>query len=475
MLSNIQRISKRGLRTFSVSQHVSASVINSPKLIEKTYTDLMEEQIEKYPHKDFARCVNEDFRWTFAQAGRHQDALAAGLLESSGPTGASFATALPLRSETVIAQVATAKINKTWVPLKPGAKAAELIDQLKVTNPGVLVWPPKFHKTVQLDEIYEVFPYFNSVSRQYQIRDPRFPSLWYILQNSRQPLHGLIKFNDILVYHNKLSVTRAESALSQQQALHNHNVVFLNSQLQEVTHNQYNFVNTSNLVGELTGITEEDIIYSTLQPYTSVGLSLGVALTITRKGKFVWASELFDVEKVTSALGAEYVTTLVAHPEEFHEILNFVKSSKSKVDTTKLKRVIIAATENNPLTSSQYNYLELIQGVKSVLGVKDVFVTFGTQETGGVISIYQHHNEHDSLNHQLVGTPLPHTEVQVVDGNMKPVPVGQPGQLLVKGFNTCGFKNDQLRNSKYDKKGFLLTGVKAVLTNVNNNTTLSVL
>lgn len=84
------------------------------------------------------------------------------------------------------------------------------------------MWPAKVHRTVQLDEIYDVFPYFvggtflahkhfpiNGTPRYAFLTayasvhlppDTRFPNLRHIIQTSKQDLDGMYRIPDFLTY-----------------------------------------------------------------------------------------------------------------------------------------------------------------------------------------------------------------------------------------------------------------------------------
>ena len=80
-------------------------------------------------------------------------------------------------------------------------------------------------------------------------------------------------------------------------------------------------------------------------------------------------------------------------------------------------------------------------------------------ETSPAITL---NNVHDTLEHrtQTIGKALDYVEVKVVDANGKLVPVGEPGELLVRGHNTMiGYWEDPVKtNETYTHDRFLKTG-----------------
>jgi len=108
---------------------------------------------------------------------------------------------------------------------------------------------------------------------------------------------------------------------------------------------------------------------------------------------------------------------------------------------------------------------ELLKRIKARLRVS-VLVTFGTNETGGVITTTTFDTPPKT---NLVGKPLPHTEIQIVDNRNKTVPLNTEGELIVKGFNVMsGYRNDPSLTSQKIKNGYLHTGVRAKLDHEKN-------
>jgi len=220
-----------------------------------------------------------------------------------------------------------------------------------------------------------------------------------------------------------------------------------------VSLSQYTIINTGYLVGKNIKANSDDYILSMIPLHLSPGLSLFTGFTLSHFAKFVLCSEKFNFEKTNKAKKIEGVTLLIGLPEHFEELL---KNKKEKFPS--LKKAIIACMPNH-LPSPN-----LLKRVKDELGIETVSMTFGTQETGGVIC--QSVNNYSPNN---MGKPLPFTKVKIVDSKGNSVSSGKEGELLVQGFNIMsGYKNDQVATNNKIVSGFLRTGVKAKLDNNND-------
>jgi len=61
---------------------------------------------------------------------------------------------------------------------------------------------------------------------------------------------------------------------------------------------------------------------------------------------------------------------------------------------------------------------------------------------------------------ETIGKAIEHVEIKVVNANGTTVPIGQPGELLVRGFNTMiGYWEDEAKTKEvYTSDRFLKTG-----------------
>ena len=84
----------------------------------------------------------------------------------------------------------------------------------------------------------------------------------------------------------------------------------------------------------------------------------------------------------------------------------------------------------------------LMQAMVNELHMKDAVVGYGLTETSPLVTLGF---PTDDLEHRcgFVGYPLDHTELKVVDERGRTVPVGQAGELCMRGYNRfLGYWND---------------------------------
>ena len=93
------------------------------------------------------------------------------------------------------------------------------------------------------------------------------------------------------------------------------------------------------------------------------------------------------------------------------------------------------------------------------LGVREICNVYGLTETYGNCNVTDAHDPTD-IRLTTVGRPLPGMEIRIVDRETRrPLPTGEVGEILVRGYVTPGYYKDPEKNAAaFDREGFLLTG-----------------
>jgi len=93
------------------------------------------------------------------------------------------------------------------------------------------------------------------------------------------------------------------------------------------------------------------------------------------------------------------------------------------------------------------------------LGARQICNVYGLTETYGNCSVTDAHDSPD-VRRSTVGAPLPGMEIRIVDRQTRrPLPTGEVGEILVRGYLTPGYYKDPEQNAAaFDAEGFLVTG-----------------
>ena len=103
--------------------------------------------------------------------------------------------------------------------------------------------------------------------------------------------------------------------------------------------------------------------------------------------------------------------------------------------------------------------VEVVRRIRDDLGIATVVTGYGLTETTGTVSMCRHDDPPEVVA-RTVGKPLAGVSVRVVNDEGTPVGAGEPGEILVKGFNvTLGYFDDPEATAEaIDADGWLRTG-----------------
>jgi fatty-acyl-CoA synthase len=106
--------------------------------------------------------------------------------------------------------------------------------------------------------------------------------------------------------------------------------------------------------------------------------------------------------------------------------------------------------------------VEVMKGATEKMGA-NIVIAYGLTEASPVITMTDL-NDDIKDRVETVGKALPEQEVMIVDDDNNPVPPGNTGELVVKGYNVMKgyFKKPEATREAIDEKGFLHSGDLAV-------------
>ena len=103
--------------------------------------------------------------------------------------------------------------------------------------------------------------------------------------------------------------------------------------------------------------------------------------------------------------------------------------------------------------------VEMIRRMVSELTFTTIVTGYGLTEATGVVTMCRHTDDPETIAH-TAGRPIPDIEVRTVDEAGKDVPVGDPGEVVVRGYNLmAGYIGDpDASAAAIDADGWLHTG-----------------
>jgi acyl-CoA synthetase (AMP-forming)/AMP-acid ligase II len=203
---------------------------------------------------------------------------------------------------------------------------------------------------------------------------------------------------------------------------------------------------------EVVGLRAGDR-YLVVNPFFhSFGYKAGWLSAIMR-GATTVPQQIFDVPAVLERVGRERISMLPGPPTLYQSILSH--PGRDQHDLSSLRLAVTGAAAIP---------VELIHRMRDELGFDTIITGYGLTETCGVVSMCRHDDDPETIA-TTSGRAIPDVEVRCVDPDGKEVPRGEPGEVVVRGYNVMqGYFDDEAETARtIDAEGWLHTGDVAVM------------
>jgi acyl-CoA synthetase (AMP-forming)/AMP-acid ligase II len=203
---------------------------------------------------------------------------------------------------------------------------------------------------------------------------------------------------------------------------------------------------------ELVGLRRGDRYLVVYPFFHTAGLKSGLLACILR-GATIIPHAVFDVVPVMEVVASERITMLPGPPTVFQSILNHPDFASFDLSSLRLS-----------VTGAAIVPVEVIRRMREELRFETVVTGYGLTETTGTVSMCRHDDAPDVIAN-TVGRPLPGVSIRVVDESGEAVPMGHPGEILVRGFNVMKeyFEDPTATKEAIDEDGWLRTGDIGIL------------
>lgn len=198
---------------------------------------------------------------------------------------------------------------------------------------------------------------------------------------------------------------------------------------------------------ELVGLTEQDR-YLIVNPFFhSFGYKAGWLACLIR-GTAILPMAVFDAKEILARISRDRISVLPGPPTLYQTILAF--PDLKNVDLSCLRLAVTGAAAIP---------VSLIHRMRDELGFKTVLTAYGLTESCGVVTMCRDGDDAEIIA-TTSGRAIPGIEVQCVDSNNQEVARGEPGEIVVRGYNVMQgyFNNDEETANAIDQDGWMHTG-----------------
>jgi acyl-CoA synthetase (AMP-forming)/AMP-acid ligase II len=203
---------------------------------------------------------------------------------------------------------------------------------------------------------------------------------------------------------------------------------------------------------DVVGLREGDR-YLIINPFFhAFGYKSGWLSSIMR-GATILPQPVFDVDTVLARVAKDRISMLPGPPAIYQSILAHPRLREYDLSCLRLAVTGAAAIP-----------VELIHRMRDELGFETIVTGYGLTETCGTVSMCRHDDDPETIA-TTSGRAIPGIEVRCVDSDGKEVPRGEPGEVVVRGYNLMRgyFDDEEATRETIDSDGWLHTGDIAVM------------
>ncbi|MDE0604116.1 MAG: FadD3 family acyl-CoA ligase [bacterium] len=198
--------------------------------------------------------------------------------------------------------------------------------------------------------------------------------------------------------------------------------------------------------------------YLIVNPYFhAFGLNSGI-LACLMTGATNIPHAVFDVPSVMARVPEERISMLPGPPAIYQTILNHPDLDSFDMSTLRLAVTGAAAIP-----------VEMILQMRARLGFETIVTGYGLTEGSGIATMCRHDDDPETIANTS-GRAIPDVEVQITDDDGNEMPRGEPGEIVVRGYNVMlGYLDDPEQTAEtIDADGWLHTGDIGVMDEQGN-------
>ena len=211
------------------------------------------------------------------------------------------------------------------------------------------------------------------------------------------------------------------------------------------THGQV--VRAFDALSTVVGLQADDR-YLIVNPFFhAFGYKAGLVASMT-KGCAMVTQAVFDVPAIMDTIDREQISMIPGPPTIYQTIINHPDVGVGRFPSLRLA-----------VTGAAVVPVELIRQMRDVLGFQTVITGYGLTEACGIAAMCRHDDDPETIA-RFSGRAIPGVELRVIDDDGAEVPRGEPGEIVVRGYNVMvGYFEDPEQTAEtIDPEGWLHTG-----------------
>jgi len=413
--------------------------VSPTPLLGLTAGQLFDDTAARFAGNEALVVRHQNLRWDYGRLKEEVDRLAAGLVALGLAPGDRLGIWAPNCAEWVVTQFATAKAGIILVNINPAYRLSELAFALDKVGCKALITATRFKSSDYIAMLRELLPEIDRAEAG-ALRAARFPELRSVIALDGERRTGMFNYAEIPGLagdKERQRLAELAEALQFDDAI---NIQFTSGTTgapKAATLTHHNIVNNAYFVSRTMELVSRDRLCIPVPMYHCFGMVLGTLAAVAQGAAMVFPSEGFDAGETLTAVTRERCTALHGVPTMF--IAELDHPDFAAFDLSTLRTGVIAGA---PCA------VELMKRLIGEMHLGEITIAYGMTETGPVS--FQT-SVHDPLERRVttVGRVLPHIEIKIVDPDGRVVPVGEPGELLTRGYCVMpGYWNDPKKTAE---------------------------
>lgn len=424
-------------------------------LIDTTIGQAFDGTVARFAERPALIVRHQNIRWSYKEFAEQVDGFAAGLLALGLEPGDRVGIWAPNCAEWAITQYATAKAGLIQVNINPAYRPAELDYCLNKVGCKALITAARFKTSDYIAMLGGLAPEIAS-STLGALNAAAIPDLRILIRLGIEKSPGFYNFADIPAFAGDSETARLSELASSLQRDDPINIQFTSGTTgapKGATLTHRNILNNAYFTGRIMGMSETDVLVCPVPLYHCAGMVVGNLTCVTMGAAVVYPDEAFDPTAVLSAVQDEKASVLVGVPTMFLGELDH--PDFASFDVSSLRSGFIGGS---PCP------VELMKRIVSDMHMPEVTIVYGMTETSPV-SFQTAADDPLEKRVATVGRVQPHVEARVADPDGRTLPIGEQGEVLVRGYSVMhGYWADEVRTAEaIDADGWMWTGDLGVM------------
>jgi fatty-acyl-CoA synthase len=418
-------------------------------LIGQTIGGALDQAAAEHPEAEAIISCHQSIRLTYAAFKHESDKIAAGFIALGLHPGERIGIWSPNNAEWLLTMFAAAKAGLILVSLNPAYRLGEIEYCLNKVGCRALVVADRLKTSDYLAMLRDLLPELAEAAPG-ALQAARVPDLTTLIHIGPEDEPGFLRFDELAGLGGEAERARLDELAEQIQFDDPVNIQFTSGttgQPKAATLTHHGVVNNLRFTAERCGVVRGERYALPVPMFHIAGMGT-VLVSVLTGGAVVMPSETFDPVASMQAVQDERCTYIGAVPTMFVAMLNH--PAFRQFDLSSLRKGYIGGA---PCP------LEIMKRLISEMHLAGITIVFGMTETSPIS--FQTRPD-DTLERRVstCGQVHPHVEVKIVGPDGRIVPVGTPGEILVRGYLTMlGYWNDPERTAAtIDAAGWLHTG-----------------